>query len=308
MQPSTSRRPSLRPSSHSTMRLNSPRHVCPSSRRAVRGRVCLGVPDTRAGAGRGWRRGCHRRHACRIRASRRTSAVTRSAGVECPKARNDVPWDRPDDFDQPTDTAAVEQLAFEEPAWDKPAAESWTDDVDAEDSPAPYAPSPNGRELDFDFPAWSGAGVATAVAAEVATAPVETEAVATELVEVDAVAEVEAQDEEMAAADPDDAYAPVLGDVPAATARAWPETNGHDVSRNGSTVTAEPFVLSAVAEPFVDPLAPEESNRPGPSPPSRVAIGKSRKQPRSRAGSSRQQPRPTTKCLRSRLLTGPPSR
>ena len=31
--------------------------------------------------------------------------------------------------------------------------ESWTDDVDAEDSPAPYAPSPNGRESDFDFPA-----------------------------------------------------------------------------------------------------------------------------------------------------------
>ncbi len=176
-----------------------------------------------------------------------------------PEARNDVPWDRPDDYEQPTDTAVVGQLAFDEPAWDKPAAESWADAEDAEDSTPPYMPSPNGRGSDFDFPAWSGAAVATAVAAEVASAPVETEA----------VAEAETPEEE-AAADPDDAYAPVLGDVPAATARAWPETNGHDVSRNGSTVTAEPFVLSPggstvdyvadpAVEPFVHPLAPEES-------------------------------------------------
>ena len=72
--------------------------------------------------------------------------------------------------------------------------------------------------------------------------------------EVDAVAEAETPDDDMASADPDDAYAPVLGDVPATSARAWPETNGHDVSRNGSTVTAEPFVLSP-GEPTVDYVA-----------------------------------------------------
>jgi hypothetical protein len=97
-----------------------------------------------------------------------------------PDAREEVPWDRPDDFDQPTDTAVGDDQA----SWDKPGDEAWVD--------------PN--------PMWPP--VANAVGS---TATYET-------------------------ADPDDAYAPVLGDVAPTMARAWPETNGHDAERNAATV------------------------------------------------------------------------
>ena len=97
-----------------------------------------------------------------------------------PEAREEVPWDRPDDYDQQTDTA----VGDDQSAWDKPADEGLVE--------------PN--------PAWLQ------------------------------VASVVGLPQGLETADPDDAYAPVLGDVAPTMSRSWPETNGHDAERNAATV------------------------------------------------------------------------
>lgn len=159
-------------------------------------------------------------------------AVNPEAPVTTPwdptAALAEVPWDRPTDYAQPTDTVSAD-----EPAWDKPTTNDWfepeplddrtPDMFDAYADPAdrPTMPMP---------PSWAAVEAspepASAVAAPVAPEP---------------------------AADPDEAFAPVLGDVSDPFGHQWPESNGHDAGRNAPLLSATP---ATEVEP--EPAVPHE--------------------------------------------------
>ncbi|MEX2547765.1 MAG: hypothetical protein WD830_08250 [Chloroflexota bacterium] len=161
------------------------------------------------------------------------------APVWTPPVRDDVPWDRPTDFDPPTDTATLDTAAPDEPAWDRPTADDWVD-PDPVDDRTPDMFDANPDSPAGQMPAWPmhAAPVATVVSASVASNEFVGQSVAT---------------------DPDDAYAPVLGDVSQPVAHAWPEPNGHDSGRNDPTISAERIaqapVSGASSEPVGAPLA-----------------------------------------------------
>jgi len=146
-----------------------------------------------------------------------------------PQARDEVPWDRPSDYEQPTDTATADQLS-----WDRPEPGFWAD-PDAVDDTMVEVFEPDAGVDRPELPPWppSTSGLAAAVAST----------------RVD-----EAPATPVAASDPDDAYAPVLGDIQMPTARAWPEMNGHDAGRNDATVAAE-----AVAQAQAPSTAPAQA-------------------------------------------------
>lgn len=154
-----------------------------------------------------------------------------------PQARDEVPWDRPSDYQQPTDTATADQLS-----WDRPEPGFWAD-PDALDNPLAEMDEP-GAGVDLaEPPPWFQAtsGQATSdQAAAVASTPRADEASASQV----------------AASDPDDAYAPVLGDIAMPAARGWPAVNGHDASRNDATLAADAF---AQAQGTTTAPAPAES-------------------------------------------------
>lgn len=136
------------------------------------------------------------------------------------QAREEVPWDRPSDYEQPTDTASPDQHS-----WDRPAPQLWAD-PDAVDQTAEIFGSDAAADRP-EMPYWGDAPAGQTAA--VASTPRVEEMSATPAT----------------ASDPDDAFAPVLGDVSAPASRAWPEMNGHDAGRNDATVVAGEMALAA---------------------------------------------------------------
>ena len=138
-----------------------------------------------------------------------------------PQARDEVPWDRPSDFEQPTDTATPDQ-----PSWDRPAPELWADS-DYVGDPAGDVFGAVADANDDVLPYWPDA--ANGQAAAVASTP-----------RVD-----EAPAMAATASDPDDAYAPVLGDIATPANRAWPEMNDHNAGHKNGTVGVEAIAQTA---------------------------------------------------------------
>ena len=136
-----------------------------------------------------------------------------------PLEREDVPWDRPTDYADQTDSATPDQSD-----WDRPFNADWFDSDPGDDQTTERsAEQPATHE---PLAAWPqilqpAVAYATPVIAEVEPQPV--------------------------SADPDDAYAPVLGDL--SVGRAWPGMNDH-YGRNDATVAADPATApSALTEP-----------------------------------------------------------
>ncbi len=149
--------------------------------------------------------------------------------------RDDVPWDRPNEFEQPTDTATLDTAAPDEPAWDRPAAGDWVDPGPEDDrTPDMFDANPDSATLQMHAWPMPWAPVAAVVSANAASA---------EFVG------------QSAAADPDDAYAPVLGDVSQPVAHAWPELNGHDSGRNDATISTEQIAQAPVSGALAQPVA-----------------------------------------------------
>ncbi|MGI8929061.1 MAG: hypothetical protein ACR2H0_06325, partial [Candidatus Limnocylindrales bacterium] len=146
-------------------------------------------------------------------------------------ARDDIPWDQPVDYADQTDSATPDQ-----PAWDRPSIDDWFDSELPDDRPPGDDWSTEATEQSQGTPAADRPLAAWPQTVEHA------EAVAAQPV----VAETE---HEAALVDPDDAYAPALGDVWELVGRAWPETNGHDDNRNDSAVVADPLVGEKFAAP-----------------------------------------------------------
>jgi hypothetical protein len=156
-----------------------------------------------------------------------------------PAPRDDVPWDRPTDFSQPTDTASSDQ-----PAWDRPAPIEW-----------PAADSTGVAEHPADpLGAWPQPVVESpAVTAVFPPAPY--------------------QPADTVPSDPDDAYAPVLGDVNVPMARGWPDMNGHDNGRNDPAIVSDANAMAPMVTPVPvvipdvgQPAAPAEAPAPVPPP------------------------------------------
>ena len=128
-----------------------------------------------------------------------------------------MPWDRPTDFTQPTDTVSAEEAA-----WDKPTTNDWFEPEPVDDRTPDmfdaYA-NPAERPTPPLTPTWAPVEPSTAPTSVVAAPP-----------------------KPEPAADPYDAFAPVLGDVSAPFARQWPESNGHDAGRNAPMLSAAPAI------------------------------------------------------------------
>lgn len=142
---------------------------------------------------------------------------------------DEVPWDRPTDYNQPTDSASSDQ-----PAWDQPIPIDW-----------PAADSADGADQRQDFHSDPDVPVAHETLSAWPLPAVESQAA------VAAVSQIPDQPAESITIDPDDAYAPVLGDLNLPMARGWPEMNGHDNGRNDPTVISDP---NAVAPSITTPV------------------------------------------------------
>lgn len=143
-------------------------------------------------------------------------------------AREEIPWDRPSDYDDQTDTASQADSAVAgEPAWDRPSPDGWLEVEPIDDR------TPDMLEGYFTAPAEEAVEQAAEPAAVGAAARAAT------------------------GFDADDADAPVLGDVSRAWA-GWDDHSGMDTGRNTPTLASlAPTAPAATAPGVGEPAAGE---------------------------------------------------
>jgi len=166
-----------------------------------------------------------------------------------PLTRDDVPWDRPSDYADQTDSATPDH-----PAWDRPPNADWFEPDPESDVAANQAPP-----LAND---WANELSERPTEVLVADEHVAGWPQAGEPVMAVAAATVAGPEVEPVTADPDDAHAPVLSDVSVPMGRAWPEMNDDDVGGNDATVAAEATVAHPMADSDASFVAPTPDAHP----------------------------------------------